>query len=210
MTILNYTFNLLEEAHKKEHKEKVAAKKDKKNKDETTEQFHERIRYNKWKREMVKKNIIRIGFPKQFFGPHEQAEKDIVQKQKELQHKQAADMAKQQHDLNVLKATPKAPTPPKLTPTKVTPSKPTSPNLVGTKNATDNVNTKIVTKTKQASVKAMTPKENQKLFKMSKGMEKNLKDKKAYKCTSCGFPIIKYRGRYPKKCPGCSKDLVRS
>ena len=203
MSILEYTFNLIEEAKKKSSPEGSADKDNKK--EETTEQFHERIKFNKWKREMVKKNIIKIGFPKQFFGPHEKSEKDLVQKQKELQHRQAADMAKQQHDLNVLKATPK-----------VTPSKPTSPNLVGAKNATDNVNTNIVKKT-QATLKDLVPKSKvgdkgtklQSTIKLSKGMEKSM-GKGLYRCGSCSFPIPRYRGKYPKHCPGCGKELIRN
>ena len=183
---------------------KNSAVQDKK-KEESTEQFHERIKFNKWKREMIKKNVIRIGFPKQFFGPHEQTEKDIVKKQKEQQVQAQADMAKQQHDLNVLKATPNPIS-----------SKPVSPNLAGANK--DNVetsptkktlDTNIVSKT-QSLIKDMDPKEADKLFKMTKGMEKKFKNKKGYKCKSCNFPIIKYSGRYPKKCPGCNKELIRN
>ncbi|MBC8427465.1 MAG: hypothetical protein H8D97_01095 [Proteobacteria bacterium] len=198
MNILNYIFNLLEESADK--------KPLRKQKDETEEEFHARVKFNRLKKELIRKNIIKLGEQKRIFGPHEKGFKNNlikIQMQEKADQaeaiKQQSEMVKRKHEIDILKATP---------------SKPTSPNLKAASNTVSDTHSNIVDKTK-ATLKDIIPKQTNKkaverMFKLSKGMEKSLKSKKGYKCSSCGFPIIRYSGRYPKHCGGCSKELIRN
>lgn len=48
-------------------------------------------------------------------------------------------------------------------------------------------------------------------MKISKGMAKGMLNSSStyYSCPSCGFPIPVYPGKYPSKCPNCSKDICK-
>jgi hypothetical protein len=197
MQILENVFELIEEATKKK-KEKTED-----NKSESIDMFHERIKFNKWKKKILKNRAINInvGGDKQLFGPHEKHIKLAMDKQKHAENQHQANIEKQQHDMQMAKLAPK--------PLKEIP-RPASPNLASAAASVTNTHSKMakdsVPKTKDVVPKK---KEVKKLFTLSKGMEKNLKSKKGYKCSECGFPIIRYSGRYPKNCGGCGKPLVR-
>lgn len=180
---------ILESAAKKSEKNKKQQ-----DKGETEEGFHSRIKYNRWKKALLKSNTIRIGQPKQLFGPHEGHIRDSFVKAQTLEKqeqsrvaKEQSDMNKQKHDANMKQLSMK------LTPTKPkVEKKPVAPSLQPS--------------TKDVLPTDSTPQEKvmKRIISLTKGMKNSIK---GYTCNNCGFPVPKYRGRYPTDCVNCGKPL---
>lgn len=202
--ILNYTNSLLLEI---KSKKKSADKKTPKDKEESVEQFHTRIKFNRLKKELLKRRDIKIGEPKKVWGPHEGDFRKTLVKIQQSEKQELDQRARETHKLSVAQMTMKA-----------TPSKPTSPNLKGASDTVSDTHSDIVSNKKKenktSTIKDVLPKSSDKnasnkMYKLSKGMEKSMGER-SYKCGSCNFPIPRYRGKYPKHCPGCGKELIRS
>jgi hypothetical protein len=206
MYILENVFDLIEEVKKEKKQESADNKKDK---SESIDQFHERIKFNKWKKKILKNRAINInvGGDKQLFGPHEKHIKIAMDKQTQVERQNQANMEKQQHDMQMAKLAPK--------PTLKDIPRPASPNLASASKSVTNTHSKMA-KDSIPTQKDIIPKkpdnstEQSKTLKriitMTKGMNNAIK---GYKCGSCSFPVPKYRGKYPTNCVNCEEPLVK-
>jgi hypothetical protein len=160
----------------------------------TPEDYSSYIKFNRMKKALIRKGIVRVGMPKSFFGPHEKAISDQVLKQQNIEKQQKIALDKQEQEIKIAKLTP---APRATLPTKVDPANPTKrPVAPSLKSSSKDL---LPDPTPQQDVM-------KKIIKLTKGMKNSIK---GYTCNSCGFPVPKYRGRYPTNCINCDKPLTK-
>lgn len=207
--IIKSIYELLEESAAKKSKKKSE------NKDpvKTADDYSNYIKWNRMKKGLVRKGIIRIGMPQQFFGPHERdkerkllAAQNMQQIEQAKTQKQEQDFKQVDQDIKVSQALSKQSIPQEG-------KRPNSPNLKPSipreefKPSSNQPSKKDTSGAVGMPKPVSTPGEvMKKVIKLTKGMRNNIK---GYSCKECNFPIIKYKGRYPKKCVNCDKPLIR-
>jgi len=148
----------------------------------TPEEYANHIKFNRMKKNLLRSGILRVGQPKKMWGPFEDKPKVLK-----------------------LPTTPgiSLPSMPKINQHPVASTlQPSIPRQDFKPTSNQSPNTPV-----GLPKPISTPGEVlKKVIKLTNGMKNAIK---GYTCKECGFPVIKYKGSYPKNCINCEKPLVK-